>query len=273
MGRTTTQSLSGSVAGEAADLGQLRAEIERLERELAHQVRINLHMEEAVQEFVSTLAHDLKNPLAAIKIGVQGFHRALQRAGSLTLDEGAERLERLDSAVEHAKEVIADARAKALDRSSAPRPLERQLVDLAAVLREAVQPFVEQVGPERLEVSYGRAKVMASLDARRLRQCVAAVVDNALKFSGGSTQVKLSLKREGEIAAITCRDQGIGIPAGDLPHIGERFYRAENVLGRYKGAGLGLFEAMASVLAHDGHMAVESVEGTGTELTIRIPLR
>lgn len=229
MGRTTTQSLRRSVAGEAAGVTQLRAEIERLERELARQTGLNLRMEEAIQEFVSTLAHDLKNPLAAIKIGVQGFRRSFERSGAIGSEEGNERLERLDSAVEHAKEVIAAARAKALEQTVEPQVMARERVDLVALVKEAVEPFRVQVGPERIEMSSGRARLIAHVDPQRMRHCVSAVVDNALKFSEAGTPVKVDLKREAESAVIFCQDQGIGIPSADLPHIGERFYRAENV--------------------------------------------
>src|SRR5262249_5930145 len=73
-------------------------------------------------------------------------------------------------------------------------------------------------------------------------------------------------------AYLTVRDDGIGIPAGDLPHVFERFRRAENVTGRIAGTGIGLAAARQIVEQHGGTIAVESVEGFGTTVTIWLPL-
>ncbi len=74
------------------------------------------------------------------------------------------------------------------------------------------------------------------------------------------------------MAVLAVQDQGIGIPAADLPHVFERFYRARNVSGRTPGTGLGLAGARQIVEQHGGTIAVESREGAGSTVTIRLPL-
>jgi signal transduction histidine kinase len=89
--------------------------------------------------------------------------------------------------------------------------------------------------------------------------------------------VSVRLGREagpgGPWAVLAVRDEGVGIPAADLPHIFERFRRGSNVLGRVEGTGIGLASARAIVEQHGGSIAVESVEGEGSTFTVRLPLR
>lgn len=261
-------------APDAEDVPALQADVARLRTDLERQIRANRSMEQAVQNFVSELAHDLKNPLAAIKIGVQGLQRGLQRGGVLDAAEAGERLARMDKAVEHAKELIAAARARAAQETALELPLRREPVDVIGVLREVVRELREHVGERRLQLDCAQPLLIGEFDPARLRQALVNVIDNALQFSPAGTSVKVAVNRDsdGNALVIGCKDYGIGIPASDLPHLGERYYRAENVLGRYKGSGTGLFEAKAAIAAHGGQLTVDSVEGAGSMVTIRLPL-
>ena len=113
-------------------------------------------------------------------------------------------------------------------------------------------------------------------DGARLRQTFQQVVDNAIKFSPGGGEVSVCLDRADDggrgCAVLTISDGGIGIPERDLPHVFDRFYRGENVVGRFKGAGLGLFEAQLDVVRHDGIIGAESSEGRGSIFTIKLPV-
>jgi signal transduction histidine kinase len=80
------------------------------------------------------------------------------------------------------------------------------------------------------------------------------------------------MRREGNDAVLTVRDQGVGIPAADLPRVFERFARARNVVGRIGGSGIGLAAVKQIVEEHGGAIAVESEEGAGSTFTIRLPL-
>jgi signal transduction histidine kinase len=108
-------------------------------------------------------------------------------------------------------------------------------------------------------------------DERLLLQALLNLLYNAVKYSPEGGTVYLSLSCDDEYAVIKVRDEGIGIPQEDLPHLFENFHRARNV-GTIPGTGLGLTIAHHSIHLHGGTIQVESELGVGTEFTIRIPL-
>jgi signal transduction histidine kinase len=118
---------------------------------------------------------------------------------------------------------------------------------------------------------------VGDVDAVRLERVLANVLGNAIKYSpqGGPVTVGVDARREGaeSWAVITIRDQGIGIPAGDVPHVFERHYRAANAVGKFVGSGLGLAGAKQIVELHGGTITVISHEYAGTCFEIQLPLR
>jgi signal transduction histidine kinase len=86
------------------------------------------------------------------------------------------------------------------------------------------------------------------------------------------TSVEREEGPDGAYAIVQVRDQGIGIPAADLPYVTDRFYRGRNVAGIVAGSGVGLAGARQIVEEHDGTLTVESTEGRGTTVTVRLPL-
>jgi signal transduction histidine kinase len=111
-------------------------------------------------------------------------------------------------------------------------------------------------------------------DRDRLKQVFINLVANALQYTPQGGEVFLSLQKIGEQARVICRDTGPGIPAEDLPHIFERFYRAEKSRTRREttGFGLGLSIANWIVERHGGRIEVNSQEGKGTTFAIWLPL-
>ncbi len=102
-------------------------------------------------------------------------------------------------------------------------------------------------------------------------------MDNAIKYSPAAGLITVELGREESAAGaqvrIVVRDQGIGVPADDLPHIFTRFYRSPAVVGRMTGTGIGLASVRQIVEQHGGRVAVESQEGEGSTFTVWAPLR
>jgi two-component system sensor histidine kinase VicK len=99
------------------------------------------------------------------------------------------------------------------------------------------------------------------------------VLSNAVKFSpsGGLITLKLACTDEQQ-ARIQIIDQGVGVPAGDLPHVFEHFYRASNVVGRIAGTGIGLAGVRQIIEQHGGSISMDSKAGAGTTVTIHLPL-
>ena len=113
-------------------------------------------------------------------------------------------------------------------------------------------------------------------DADRLTRVLENLVANAVKYSPAGSTVVVRVDREeapdGPLAVLSVADQGVGIPAADLPHIFERFRRGGNVAGRIAGSGLGLWGSQRIVAQHGGTIAIDSTEGRGTTVTVRLPL-
>ncbi len=154
-----------------------------------------------------------------------------------------------------------------------PLLLEPGEVDLAALVRDAVElarPRAEQCGValatelQALEPCVG--------DRDRLAQVLDNLLSNALKFTRPGGRVVVRLSGDGASAQIEVEDSGVGIPAEELPHLFDRFYRARNATGRsIPGLGLGLAIVRTVVEAHGGTVSVRSRHGEGACFTIALP--
>lgn len=116
--------------------------------------------------------------------------------------------------------------------------------------------------------------VTAAVDMAKLRRAVENLLQNAMRYTDIDGEVKLSLKKYGDIAEISVQDSGIGICEKDLPFIFERFYRTDKSRTRDSGGmGIGLAIAKAIVEAHGGEIIVRSKEGGGSKFAITLPIR
>jgi two-component system, OmpR family, sensor kinase len=110
-------------------------------------------------------------------------------------------------------------------------------------------------------------------DEDRLRQLILVLLDNAIKYTPGDGAITLGLSLRGDSAEIVVRDTGVGIANSDLPHIFERFYRADPARGRDPGGtGLGLPIARWIVEQHGGLIAMQSERGHGTTVMVQLPI-
>jgi len=123
---------------------------------------------------------------------------------------------------------------------------------------------------QRLDMHFSGAEIELLLDEKLLRHILGNLIGNAFKYSPAGTRVTLTARADpGEIVAIVA-DQGIGIPAEDLPRLFETFHRAANV-GNISGTGLGLAIVKRAVELHGGKVDVDSTLGEGTRFTVRLP--
>jgi signal transduction histidine kinase len=127
-----------------------------------------------------------------------------------------------------------------------------------------------------VQVEADSEPLVGDWDAGRLGRALANLLSNATKYSPDGGEVVVGLAREqgagGAWAVLRVRDRGIGIPAADLPHVFEPFYRAANAVAQAGGAGIGLAGARQIVEQHGGMIDVESRDGEGTTVTVRLPL-
>lgn len=109
------------------------------------------------------------------------------------------------------------------------------------------------------------------LDSRLMRQIIANLISNAIKYSAKDQAVRVSLAYTEQELVLQVRDEGIGIPEADLKHLFQPFHRAANI-GAIPGTGLGLTIAKESVELHSGTITVESTVGVGTTSTVKLPM-
>jgi two-component system phosphate regulon sensor histidine kinase PhoR len=105
-----------------------------------------------------------------------------------------------------------------------------------------------------------------------LEQALTNLIDNAVKYSGPGSPVRISIRRTGTTVSLSVRDRGIGIPPKDLPRVFERFYRVDRARSReLGGTGLGLAIVKHIALAHGGTVRAQSEPGAGSDFTIELP--
>jgi signal transduction histidine kinase len=155
--------------------------------------------------------------------------------------------------------------------------LRRQAQDLPALVQSTLERLSGRAAARQVSLKLETPPPLppAWIDPDRFQQVLVNLLDNAIKYSrpGGSVTITLTPRPGPEdTILIQVADEGIGIPAADLPHIGQRFYRADKARARTEGgSGLGLAIAQALVTAHGGHFWLESREGEGTTASFTVP--
>jgi signal transduction histidine kinase len=156
-------------------------------------------------------------------------------------------------------------------------PASTESVELDSIVRKAYDMFLGVAEAARVDlriVALDRVRVAG--DAGRLRQVINNLIDNAIKFTRaeGFVEIRLEYRSAERIVRFSVRDNGSGIPAADLPHIFDRFYRGDKVRQRERrsrGTGLGLAICQSIVTANQGRIEVESVVDQGTTFTVILP--
>ncbi|HEU5467111.1 MAG TPA: ATP-binding protein, partial [Gemmatimonadales bacterium] len=155
-------------------------------------------------------------------------------------------------------------------------PLAREMVDLRGLVHEVEETgeLLAEPGEVRIEIDVPAEPVMLEVDRTRIRQLVMNLMTNAVKYTPAGGLVKISLAQQPQRVILAVSDTGIGIAPGDLPHIFDRFYRAEFArtrTGERAGAGLGLAICRWIAEAHGGTIEVQSRPGRGTTFTVTLP--
>ncbi|MBX6763390.1 MAG: HAMP domain-containing protein [Rubrobacteraceae bacterium] len=242
--------------------------LSRLEAAFARREEALAHREEALRRqrrFTADAGHELKTPLTAIL----GHARMLRRWGMSDPTVAMRGVSAIIREAERMQGIVEELLTLARGDEGAPLRLER--VDLSGIVREAFAAARAMDGGEHtlvLELPDGGLE--ASCDPVRVRQVLEILLDNAIRYTprGGSVTLR-GEEREG-LSVIEVSDTGRGIPAEHLPHVFERFYRAEESRSG-GGAGLGLSIARQIAEAHRGTLEVESTPGVGSTFTLIIP--
>ena len=218
------------------------------------------------RRFLADVSHELRTPLTVIK-GNVGLVRKLGEADEESLNGIEQEVDRLTRMV---GDLLLLAQAE-----SGRLPLALGPVDLDTVLLEVFQQMRVLAG-EKIQIRVTEIdQVLVTGDRDRLKQVLVNLVGNAVQYTPGGGTVSLALRKTDQQVQIIINDTGQGIPAADLPHIFERFYRGEKSRKRSSassGFGLGLSIAFWIVKAHGGTIEVTSKEGQGTTFCVWLPL-
>jgi signal transduction histidine kinase len=225
---------------------------------------------QALRRFTADASHELKTPLTVFRSGVE---RALTtpHVPRETLEVLEELLMEANGMAELVDTLLTLARA---DEGRAP--LHREAVDLRAIVEEARETGDLLADPAGLSLTVETppAPLVVPVDKSRIRQLLLNLLTNAVKYTPPGGRVRVRLTAEDHHAALVVADTGIGIAPGDLPHIFDRFWRADTArtrTGERSGVGLGLAICKWIAEAHGGTIAVQSRPGRGTTFTVTLP--
>jgi len=245
---------------EVARLGSaVNRMFERLERSFA-----------ALHRFTAEASHELKTPLMVLRAGVE---RALRNPST-----PPESLQSLDESLMHIGHMaeLVDSLLTLARADEGRLPLAVTECDLRDLVAEAAET-ANILGEERtlaVAAAIPEAPVPLRVDRNRVRQMLLNLVTNAVKYTPEGGEIALGLSDQGDSVTLTVGDTGIGIAAGDLQHIFDRFWRADPArsrAGESPGTGLGLAITKWVAEAHGGTIAVQSRPGRGTLFTVTLP--
>ena len=223
---------------------------------------------EQMRQFTASISHELRTPLTALR-GEAEVTLLRARSAEDYRQVLVSQLEEFDKLTRMINELLILARAEAGEIH-----LERKPTDLAAMVCSLAEAMELVAASKNLALQVeARQPVIVAGDARWLERLVLNLLDNAIKFTPAGGKVDLEAREENGQARLTIRDTGVGIPAEALPHVFERFFRADPSRSRQvDGAGLGLSLVQWIVREHSGEVKVESQPGSGTRVTVRLPL-
>ena len=259
------------LAGVSLDVTDRKVVLEQLHRsqlELARQADQLRAADARKDEFLATLAHELRNPLAPIRTGLELLSASMPSpAAEPTLAVMRRQLSHMVRLIDDLLDVSRITQGKL--------ELKRAPVSLAAVIDAAVEasrPFIDESG-HTLSISPSVENIWLDADATRIAQVVSNLLNNSSKYTARGGKIELSVRREGERVTIEVRDDGIGIPRERLSEIFTMFNQVDRAVDPSKGGlGIGLALVRQLVEMHGGTVEAWSEGlGKGSTFTIRLP--
>lgn len=236
----------------------LNAMLERIDRALKQ-----------IGQFTADASHELRTPVALMRTRAE---LALRRPRGA--EEHRQTIEELHAELVRTSVLV--ERLMLLARADSGAALARmEKLDSAALVAEVLEQtsVLAEAKLLKLQAELGNAEIVVDGDAQLLRQVVTILIDNAVKYTPAPGRITVRLVQEEGCARLTVADTGIGIEAGELERIFERFYRADKARSRETGGtGLGLAIGRFIAEAHGGTLTAESEAGKGSNFTLMLPL-
>ena len=221
-----------------------------------------------INRFSADASHELRTPLTILQLELEGIAQNYRGEAALgdQIGSALEETQRMSRIVES---LLAISR---LDAGEVK--MEKTRIDLGELAASTAGEMTLLAEEKSIQLrTHGTVGVHVEGDRTRLQQVIVNLIDNAIKYTQEGGKVEISVRKEGTAAVLEVSDNGPGIPAACLPHVFERFYRADKARSRANGgAGLGLSIVKAICAAHGGDVEVSSQEGRGSCFRVELPL-
>lgn len=273
--------LDFTISGNSEDeIGQLCEDFEEMRAHLKELLEVRIRYEQETRELISNISHDLKTPLTAIKGYTEGI-----------IDGVADTPERMDKYIRtiynkaNDMSVLVDELALYSKIDSNEIPYNFVPLKISAYFDDCVEELKLDMEVREIALCYENLvapDVRVLVDVEQLKRVITNIVSNSVKYTDRKSisdekkrmepgRICIRLTEREDLVIVEIQDNGSGIPAEDLPHIFERFYRADAARGtKHGGSGLGLAIAQKIIEDHDGRIWAESTLGEGTTITIEL---
>ena len=220
------------------------------------------------RDFVANISHELKTPIGGISILAEALAEA--NNDPELVKNFSERMQIEATRLSHLVQEIID-----LSRIQDQNTMQNsEMVSLNKIIEEAIDQSKVLAGKRHVELNFAsEEEVQFFGDRKQLVMAISNLIENAINYSPERTSVNVLLRKNNEVAEISISDQGVGIAEADIERIFERFYRVDSARSRDTGGtGLGLSIVKHVISNHGGDIQVWSDPGTGSTLTVLLPL-
>ena len=241
------------------EIGELCLSINNMAQQLSE-------IDKMKNDFISTVSHEIRTPMTAIK----GWGETLKNVGDnpVLLEKG---LDIIVSETERLSDMVEELLDFSRIQNGKIRIVNEE-IDLLYIIEHVYNIYKHKAINEKLDLSLelnGNTDIRLIGDKDRIRQVIINILDNAIKYTPENGNISISVARIQKYVKIIISDSGKGIPQKDLPHIKEKFYKADN---NVRGTGIGLAVADEIIKMHAGEINISSEVGKGTTVEIILPI-
>jgi two-component system, chemotaxis family, CheB/CheR fusion protein len=216
-------------------------------------------------DFMSIASHELKTPITALKAALQLLNRMKENPNKMLgnlIVQANKSMERVTTLIENLLNTN--------KLNEGQLHLNKTSFTIAQMVADCCQHI--RIGGVYSIIADGDKELMVYADADRIDQVVINFVNNSIKYAPGSKEIHISIEKVNNMAKVSVRDNGPGIPAEKLPYLFDRYYRADSSGMQYSGLGLGLYISAEIIKRHNGKIGVDSEIGKGSIFWFTLPL-